>query len=65
MFPRVRSGFPIQFGREALAAQRLLDLEERVDWRHCKVDKDVETRLTKEFRETFKPYDFTLDEDDE
>ncbi len=64
LFHRVRSGFPIQFGREALAARQLLDMEERVDWRHCKADKEEETKMTKEFRTTFQPYDFTLEDDD-
>ena len=63
-FHRVRKGFPMQFGREVLAHSDLLNAEDRVDWRECKVDRETEVRMTQEFRDLFKPYDFTVDEDD-
>lgn len=64
LFHRVRSGFPIQFGREALACKALLDMEDRIDWRDCKVGKEEETKMTKDFRSAFQPFDFTLEDDD-
>ncbi len=63
LYHRVRSGFPIQFGREVLASKSLLDQEDRVDWRQCKQSQDEEVTTTKGFRTTFAPYDFTLEED--
>jgi hypothetical protein len=38
-----------------------LNIPDRVDWRACAVSKDEETQMTLEFREMFKPYDFTLE----
>jgi len=64
-FHRVRKGFPMQFGREVLAHKDLLNAEDRVDWRECKVDKETETAMTQKFRQLFKPYDFTLEDDDD
>ena len=61
LFHRVRKGFPIQFGREVLACPEILNLPERVDWRPCSVSKDEETTMALEFRELFKPFDFTLE----
>ena len=55
---------PIQFGREALACKSLLDMEDRIDWRDCKVGKDEETKMTKDFRSAFQPFDFTLEDDE-
>ena len=64
LFHRVRKGFPIQFGREVLASPPLLNMEERVDWRECKADKETETQMTKAFRKLFAPFDFTLEDDE-
>ena len=38
LYHRVRSGFPIQFGREVLCSQDLLDCESRIDWRASQWD---------------------------
>ena len=54
----------MQFGREALACKALLDMEDRIDWRDCKVGKEEETKMTKEFRSAFQPFDFTLEDDE-
>ena len=54
----------MQFGREALACKALLDMEDRIDWRDCKVAKEEETKMTKEFRSAFQPFDFTLEDDE-
>eukprot|EP00795_Rhopilema_esculentum_P013136 gene13136-3928_t len=55
---RVRSKMPLQFGREVLASSELLDLPEKVDWKNCKLSKEEETRITKNFRVRFTPFDF-------
>lgn len=57
---RVGRGFPLQFGREVLAAQPLLNMPGRSDWKACKLDKDTETVHAKAFRESFKSFDFTI-----
>jgi len=62
LFHKVRKGFPLQFGREVLASNTLLNMEERADWKECKVDKEEETRIASNFRKIFEPYDFTLDD---
>ena len=62
LFHRVQKGFPLQFGREVLVSNTLLNMEERADWKECKVDKDEETRIATDFRKIFEPYDFTLDD---
>ncbi|XP_064476195.1 CWF19-like protein 1 [Ornithodoros turicata] len=57
---RIRKSFPLQFGREVLACEELLDIPDRVDWRHCKMTKDEESEVVARFREEFNPFDFTL-----
>jgi hypothetical protein len=64
LFHRVRSGFPIQFGREVLASSDLLNMESRIDWRSCALNHDEEAESTQKFRQRFKPFDFTLEDDD-
>lgn len=66
LFHRVRSGFPIHFGREVLANPEVLNLEDRIDWRDCKAEsKEEEAAMTKSFRSMFQPFDFTLEDEDE
>lgn len=62
LFHKVQKGFPLQFGREVLASKHLLNMEERVDWKECKVEKEEEVSMANDFRKIFEPYDFTLDE---
>jgi len=47
---RIKSKIPLQFGREVLACEDLLNMPERVDWKSCKVSKDEETKMAKSFR---------------
>lgn len=61
LFGRIDKGFPLQFGRDVLCGDKLLDLPERVDWKSCKLDKDEETEQTKQFRKQFSQFDFTLE----
>lgn len=60
LFHRVRKNFPLQFAREVLANEELLNMEDRADWRDCKITKEEETELAKKFRTAFEPFDFTL-----
>lgn len=53
-------GFPLQFGREVLVSQDLLNLpEERVDWKKCALTKEGETELALKIRQIFEPYDIS------
>lgn len=54
--------FPLQFGREVLASQGILDMPERVDWKVCSVSRSQETSLAEAFKSKFKKYDFTLED---
>lgn len=58
---RISRQFPIQFGRDVLSSPQVLNMPERVDWRNCKLSKDKETQLARQFKEDFKNYDFNLD----
>lgn len=57
---RIRRNFPLQFGREVLACEELLNMPERADWRSCSVAKEEESEAVAEFREQFGPFDFTM-----
>ncbi|XP_023341614.1 CWF19-like protein 1 [Eurytemora carolleeae] len=61
LFGRIDKGFPLQFGREVLCCPSLLDMEERADWKACKLSQEEEMEHTKEFRKLFSPFDFTLE----
>lgn len=60
LYHRVTNNFPLQFGREVLASEELLDMADRADWRDCKATREEETELVKTFRSAFEPFDFTL-----
>lgn len=53
----------MQFGRHAAAC--LLEMPRRANWKYCVVPKPEEEQLTQNFKKQWKPFDFTLDEDDE
>ena len=36
LFGRIVKNFPLQFGREVMADEKLLDMIERVDWKACR-----------------------------
>ena len=46
--------------REVLCSPSILNLQDRIDWKQCKVDKEHEIRQTKKFRERFKLFDFNF-----
>ncbi|XP_039448083.1 CWF19-like protein 1 homolog [Culex pipiens pallens] len=60
MFTKQMKNFPLHFGREIICADNLLNCEEKIDWRQCNLDRDEEDTMAKRFRESYKPYDFTL-----
>ncbi|CAG7832388.1 unnamed protein product, partial [Allacma fusca] len=60
LFTPIGKNFPIQFGRELLASEPILNCMDKVDWKACALSKDEEAHLTKSFREAFKSFDFTL-----
>lgn len=57
LYHRIKKDFPLQFGREVLASDRILDIPERADWRECQLDQEEETELAKKIRNQFQPYD--------
>jgi len=61
LFGRILRNFPLQFGREVMADERLLDMAERVDWKACSVSRDEEVDMTKALRKMFTPFDFTME----
>jgi len=61
LFGRITKNFPLQFGREVLADEKLLDMMERVDWKACSVSRDEEVDMVKMMRNKFSPYDFTME----
>ena len=56
LYHRIKKDFPLQFGREVLACDRILDIPNRADWRECVLDKDEENELARKIRNQFKPY---------
>ncbi|KAI1888456.1 hypothetical protein AGOR_G00185320 [Albula goreensis] len=60
LFHRIKKNFPLQFGREVLASEAVLNIPTRADWRECKYSREEEESLTKKVREAFEPFDFTL-----
>lgn len=62
LFHRIRKNFPLQFGREVLASEALLNIPMRADWRECKCSREEEEDLTKQVRSDFQPFDFALDD---
>ncbi|XP_055531531.1 CWF19-like protein 1 homolog [Wyeomyia smithii] len=60
MFTKQMKQFPLHFGREVICADNLLNCEEKIDWRQCKLEQEAEEAMAQSFRESFKPYDFTV-----
>ncbi|KAF2639975.1 hypothetical protein P280DRAFT_498805 [Massarina eburnea CBS 473.64] len=51
--------FRPQFGREVLA--RLLQLDDRIDWRDCGQTQEEEEKDVENFKNSFKDFDFTAE----
>uniref|UniRef100_A0A674E3U5 CWF19-like protein 1 n=1 Tax=Salmo trutta TaxID=8032 RepID=A0A674E3U5_SALTR len=62
LFYRIQKNFPLQFGREVLASEAVLNIPERADWRECKQTPEEEESLSKQLRNDFQPYDFALED---
>jgi len=48
--------------REAMAHTSLLNMPDRVEWKHCTSSKSQETEYASSFRQKFKKFDFSLDQ---
>jgi len=59
---RVRGGFPLNFGREAVC--ELINKAEKGDWKNCVVSDDQEEHYAAKFREIFEKFDPFLNADD-
>eukprot|EP00644_Phytophthora_capsici_P017468 jgi/Phyca11/530534/estExt2_fgenesh1_pm.C_PHYCAscaffold_670017 len=53
----------VQFGRHA--ASCLLEMPRHANWKFCVVPKPEEEKLTQTFKSQWKPYDFTLENDED
>ncbi|XP_065750296.1 CWF19-like protein 1 isoform X2 [Phocoena phocoena] len=62
LFHRIKKNFPLQFGREVLASEAILNIPDKSDWRQCQISKEEEETLARHFRKDFEPFDFTLDD---
>lgn len=56
LYHRASKGFPLQFARDVLASEKLLNMPDRIDWKACKTDKETETAHAKAARDAFKPF---------
>ncbi|XP_036294744.1 CWF19-like protein 1 isoform X3 [Pipistrellus kuhlii] len=62
LFHRIKKNFPLQFGREVLASEAILNIPDKSDWRQCQISKEEEETLARRFRKDFEPFDFTVDD---
>lgn len=60
----IQNKFPLDFGRQVLASEDLLNLPDRDSWKSCVVSKEEEAQLTAKFRNDFKPFNFVQDDED-
>ncbi|XP_023655894.1 CWF19-like protein 1 isoform X2 [Paramormyrops kingsleyae] len=60
LFHRIKKNFPLQFGREVLASEALLNTPTRADWRECKNTREEEESMAQRFRKAFRRFDFSL-----
>ena len=61
MLHRVRGGFPLNYGREAVC--ELINKPEKGDWKSCVVSDDSEEHQAQKFREIFEKHDPFLGQD--
>ncbi|XP_034382649.1 CWF19-like protein 1 [Cyclopterus lumpus] len=62
LYYRIQKHFPLQFGREVLASEALLNIPTRADWRECKQSREEEEASCKQLRDDFQPYDFAWED---
>ncbi|XP_076645503.1 CWF19-like protein 1 isoform X2 [Halictus rubicundus] len=60
LYYRIKKDFPLQFGREVLAADRILDISDRIDWKDCQMTKEEEIELANRIRKEFQPFDLDI-----
>ena len=48
-----------------LASTLILNVPNRINWKSCVATKDEETKAALEMRKNFKPFDFTIDDEDD
>ncbi|KAG5319992.1 C19L1 protein, partial [Pseudoatta argentina] len=60
LYYRIKKDFPLQFGREVLASDRILDINDRSDWKDCHTSQEEETELAKKVRKQFTPFDVDI-----
>lgn len=65
LMTRQMNRFPINFGRDFLCAENLLNSEDKIDWRNCQLPKGIEDDLVRAFRVGYKEFDFVQDDEDE
>ncbi|XP_001513071.2 CWF19-like protein 1 [Ornithorhynchus anatinus] len=62
LFHRIKKNFPLQFGREVLASEAILNIPDKSDWRQCRLGREEEVAQSRLFRGDFQPFDFALDD---
>ncbi|XP_069543627.1 LOW QUALITY PROTEIN: CWF19-like protein 1 [Brachyistius frenatus] len=62
LFYRIQKHFPLQFGREVLASEPLLNIPTRADWKECKQSREEEEESCKLLRDAFQPFDFAWED---
>ncbi|KAJ3612398.1 hypothetical protein NHX12_020674 [Muraenolepis orangiensis] len=62
LFYRIQKHFPLQFGREVLASEAVLNIPTRADWKECKQTREEEEQCSGRLRDAFKPFDFALED---
>ncbi|XP_032680222.1 CWF19-like protein 1 [Odontomachus brunneus] len=60
LYYRIKKDFPLQFGREVLASDRILDINDRSDWKDCHMSQDEEIEVAKKIRKQFIPFDIDI-----
>ena len=60
LYYRIKKDFPLQFGREVLVSDRILNMNDRADWRECQINKVEETELAMKVRKDFQPFDVEM-----
>lgn len=65
LMTRQMNRFPINFGRDFLCAETILNSDDKIDWRNCQLPKGIEEDLVRAFRVGYKEFDFIQDDDDE
>ncbi|XP_037551951.1 CWF19-like protein 1 [Nematolebias whitei] len=62
LYYRIQKHFPLQFGREVLASEAVLNIPTRADWKECKQSREEEEESCKHLRDDFQPFDFAWDD---